>query len=330
MPPLPTVINLQDERTNQRRAFVSALNSEKTYESVQNDNCRVAGDEFTSPDRARQRGHRQLFFTEGDRDLHSLISEKDQTFELRVLLFTFLRHTLTAELATDRPIDDASPGSYIAAESRGRRYTTNSIAPNMSIEEVRGLVFAQRRVKVWGGLNPAFDWPSARGVIYKTVVQWYEEGEEDYFQLVGAASKEIWARGEYADELEEWIEVTYEKKKVLHKELGELQVELTGVVDELRVTKKEVKVLRAKFLKSEVAREKAEAEWKTLVEQRDKWRQEAEKTKKEKDKLEKDLRQELWAAKLAARRAPMVTSATQTHSPPPLAQLPLRRRMKRR
>ena len=191
------------------------------------------------------------------------------------------------------------------------------MAPNMDTEnEVKVFIFARGEVLAWGGLNPPFNWPSVRGVVYKKVVQWYEEGFEAYFQLAGAASEEIWARGKYADELEEWIEVTYEKREVLHKELGALQTKLKEVVDEVRGTKKEVEVLKAKLLKSEVAREKAEAEWKTLVEQRDKWRREAEKTKKEKDKLEKDLRQELRAVKLVARRAPTTTSATQTHPPP--------------
>ena len=51
---------------------------------------------------------------------------------------------------------------------------------------------------------------------------------------------------------------------------------------------------------------------KEAVEQRDKWEHQAGKSKGENEKLEKDLRQELRTAKLAA------TTCTQTQDPPPL------------
>ena len=94
---------------------------------------------------------------------------------------------------------------------------------------------------------------------------------------------------------------------------------LKGEVEEMRKAflrrEAEKEEAKAKLLRSEVARGKAEAEWKTLVEQRDKWRREAEKMTKQKDKMEKDLQQELRAAKLTARRAPTMTTATQTTPP---------------
>ena len=56
-----------------------------------------------------------------------------------------------------------------------------------------------------------------------------------------------------------------------------------------------------------------------MVEQRDKWRREAEKTTKENDKLNRDL---LRASKLTARRAPTATSATQATPPLPSHPIP--------
>lgn len=84
--------------------------------------------------------------------------------------------------------------------------------------------------------------------------------------------------------------------------LGEGEEE-TKRKDEAKGMKKVREGLRAELLRSEVAREKTEVEWKTLVEQRDKWRIKAEKSIKEKDKIQKDLRHELRAAKLTARKA---------------------------
>ena len=95
----------------------------------------------------------------------------------------------------------------------------------------------------------------------------------------------------------------YEKREALHEQVEESERRVKAAEDETAKMKNVAEGLRGKLLQSEVAREKAEAEWKTLVEQRDKWRREAEKMAKEKDKMEKDLLQELRVAKLAARRA---------------------------
>ena len=122
------------------------------------------------------------------------------------------------------------------------------------------------------------------------------------------------ARVAYHD-LRHWLyeEVRIGKRKT--EEGEDRQRELRRMEGEAKGMKKEAEGLKAKLLRSEVAREKAEAEWKTLVEQRDRWRREAEKMAAEKEKMERDLRQELRAAKLAARRAPTTTSATQTTPP---------------
>ena len=124
-----TPTNTKDTRRTNGRIRDEHTQLWKTYESVQNNNCRVAGDEFTSPDRARQREHRRLLFTTGDRALHSLHPEKDQTFGLRVLLFTFFRYTLTAELATDRPIAGTLAQDQIARPNQDDITQTGQPAP---------------------------------------------------------------------------------------------------------------------------------------------------------------------------------------------------------
>ena len=153
-------------------------------------------------------------------------------------------------------------------------------------------------------------WPERKGVVYKQVVENYWKAFEASTRDIVQASDEIFRRSEWLDE---------ELSKV--PRLEQEKEDLKGEVEEMRKVLlrseagKEEPEAKAKLLRSEVAREKAETEWKMLVEQRDKWRREAENAAKEKDKMEKDLQQELRVAKLAARRARTMTIATQTTPP---------------
>ena len=152
--------------------------------------------------------------------------------------------------------------------------------------------------QIWTRRFGLHEFPHSRGIVYKQLAGMYETVVAEHMK----ASMEIFHRGV-------WLDEALEDGRVLEEEVFKLRNQVARLNHEASEAK-------GKLLQSEVAREKAEAEWKTLVEQRDKWRREAENTKKEKDKLEKDLRQDLRAAKLAATRAPMTASATQSQPPP--------------
>ena len=119
-------------------------------------------------------------------------------------------------------------------------------------------------------------------------------------------------------EEEVWIEMLYEKREALQEEVEKSARTLKEVEDEMKKTKKEAEVLKAKLIRVEVARERGEVEAKKLVEQKDKWERLAKKTKEEKEELENNLRQQLREVKLAAKWAPTTTTATQTQQTPPL------------
>ena len=87
----------ESKSSNQERTWLRKFTGwdEKTT-------ARSLGTKVASPDRLRQREYGHTTFKTRDCALHSLHSEKDQTSGLLAPLFTFFRHTLTAELATDR------------------------------------------------------------------------------------------------------------------------------------------------------------------------------------------------------------------------------------
>ena len=187
----------------------------------------------------------------------------------------------------------------------------------------------KRRVETWRGepipdsIIQKYDngdldihaWPDTNGVTYKQVLycivfaaRSYKQVVKNYWEAHRAVAKDVRIASLELIRRGEWLD------KAL-RETTRLEQGIEEMMKAFLRSEAEKKEAKAKLLRSEVAREKAEVEWKTLVEQRDKWRREAEKTAKEKDKMVKDLRHELRAAKLAARRAPTTTTATQTTPP---------------
>ena len=113
------------------------------------------------------------------------------------------------------------------------------------------------------------------------------------------------------------VDIVQETSNRFLRERDEADIKVRKQEEEAEVLKAEAEVLKAKLLHAEVAKERAEEEAKKLVEHKDKWERLAKKAKEEKEELEKYLRQQLREVKLAAKRAPTTTAATQTQQTPP-------------
>ena len=154
---------------------------------------------------------------------------------------------------------------------------------------------------------------------YKQLTEAYKEVTCTYRKLINRASLEIYRHGDLVDDtLQEKraLETKLKDTEWIHEVLKDSICDSLGEKESmLTEAEKEVKELRERLFKSEVARERAEGELKKTVEQRDKWERLGKKAK-EKEGLEKDLRQQLREAKLTAKRAPTITAATQTHQAP--------------
>ena len=120
-----------------------------------------------------------------------------------------------------------------------------------------------------------------------------------------------------------WVRDLLGEKRKVEAELKELHEKLQQREMEILKAERKLKEVHGKLLRSEVAKDRAEGELKKTVEQRNKWERLGRKTKEEKDRMEKDLRQQLREAKLAAKRAPTTTTMTQTHQIPPPQQCSL-------
>ena len=46
--------------------------------------------------------------------------------------------------------------------------------------------FREEEVVAWGGFHYLFHWPSSRGVVYRQLVDWYEEAHDAYMFLTEA------------------------------------------------------------------------------------------------------------------------------------------------
>ena len=115
--------------------------------------------------------------------------------------------------------------------------------------------------RTWEGIALQ-QWPETEGVVYKQVVENYWGLFEMHVDDIVEASMEIFRRGEWLDEALRKITRLEKEKEALEGEVNKTRKAF------LRCEAGEEEA-KAKLLRSEVARENAEAEWKTLVEQRD-------------------------------------------------------------